>query len=86
MQEYCPVRLEYYKRRKENILCRLRREREVLFQKKRFILQVISNELEIRNKKRNLILQDLINKGYLTRTQIDQKYKDVYGSKSNPLA
>lgn len=86
LKEFCVERVQWYHKRKANLLCKLRRDRELLAQKKRFILAVISGEVVVSNRKKVQIVKDLIEKRFLTKDQISTKYVDEFGSKDRPIA
>ncbi|CAD7969848.1 unnamed protein product [Amoebophrya sp. A25] len=78
VQAFCPVRLEYYKKRKKNLLVKLRRECEILNQKVRFIQEVIEQKLVVAKKKKDVLLAELKKEGYLTKSDINAKYVDEF--------
>ncbi len=58
------VRLEYYHRRKELLLQKMRREQNMLSNKARFVEEVCSGDLVVGNRKRSSILAHLEERGY----------------------
>lgn len=84
LEQYCPVRLEFYKKRKTNLLVKLRRDCEVLRQKSRFVQMVISNKLELRNKKKSVLLKELAQNKFLTKAQIFEIYFDEFTKNKGP--
>ena len=58
------MRLEYYHRRKELLLQKLRREQKMLSNKARFVEEVCSGDLVVSNRKRSAILADLQERGF----------------------
>ncbi|CAD7943152.1 unnamed protein product [Amoebophrya sp. A120] len=80
VKAFCPVRLEYYHKRKKNLLVKLRRECEILRQKVRFIEMVIEGSLIVAKKKKDKLLAELHEKGFLTKRAINAKYFDEFTS------
>eukprot|EP00929_Paragymnodinium_shiwhaense_P044865 TRINITY_DN22_c0_g2_i1.p1 TRINITY_DN22_c0_g2~~TRINITY_DN22_c0_g2_i1.p1 ORF type:complete len:1234 (-),score=417.26 TRINITY_DN22_c0_g2_i1:319-4020(-) len=74
--EFAELRLKYYQKRKDYHLDRLRREKELLDAKVRFILMVIKGELIVSNRKRAELVAELKSKGFKTRGQISGKPND----------
>eukprot|EP00392_Amoebophrya_sp_AT5.2_P002524 g2529.t1 len=75
---FCPVRLNYYHKRKANLLVKLRRECEILKQKVRFIEEVIEGKLIVAKKKKDVLLHELNTKNYLMKRDINRKYFDEF--------
>lgn len=59
MEEFFPIRLEYYDRRKAMMLQKLRDERKMLENKTRFIEGVITGEIVIHNRRKSDLLSML---------------------------
>merc|ERR1719353_1596202 len=59
LTEFCKVRRGAYDRRKDYLVSKLTREKEILCNKARFILMVVNDELEIRKKKKEMLLKEL---------------------------
>ncbi len=78
IEQYCPVRLEMYHKRKRNMLVKLNRECEILRQKERFVSQVIESELIVAKKKKGILVEELAKRGYLTKKAILEKYFDEF--------
>jgi len=55
INEFVEVRLEFYEKRKEYILSQLERDRKILFNKMKFINEILKGSLELKNKKRDEI-------------------------------
>ncbi len=64
MRAFVPIRLEYYEKRKENLVSKLEEERKILSNKARFVEEVCSGKLVVSNRKRNDILNNLKASGY----------------------
>ncbi|TKY49610.1 DNA topoisomerase 2 [Spatholobus suberectus] len=64
LEEFFPLRLEYYERRKKHILNNLERLLLVLDNKVRFILGVVSGEIIVSNRKKADLLMELQQKGF----------------------
>eukprot|EP00698_Gefionella_okellyi_P001427 TRINITY_DN11387_c0_g1_i1.p1 TRINITY_DN11387_c0_g1~~TRINITY_DN11387_c0_g1_i1.p1 ORF type:complete len:1190 (+),score=256.88 TRINITY_DN11387_c0_g1_i1:416-3571(+) len=60
IEEFIPVRLQYYTARKQYLTDRLRRIVERLQNKERFVSMVISGELKLNQRPRKQVLQDLL--------------------------
>ena len=61
---FCEVRLDAYIRRKEAYIKKLESEIHYLLKKKEFIIEVINDELILRKRARNDILDDFKERGY----------------------
>ena len=55
INEFIEVRLEYYQKRKDYILSQLERDRKILFNKMKFINEILKGTIELKNKKRDEI-------------------------------
>eukprot|EP00960_Hanusia_phi_P003893 114767-Hanusia_phi.AAC.1 len=64
MREFYGVRMEHYKRRKQQLEGELGRQLRVLDNKCRFIKEVIAGTLKVSNRKKAEIVQDLTARGY----------------------
>jgi len=71
--EFAALRVEYYQKRKDFHVDRLRREKELLDAKVKFILLVIRNELIVGNRKKAELLVDLKHRGFKSQQQIMDK-------------
>jgi len=60
IEEFTEVRLDYYQKRKEYILSQLERDRKILFNKMKFINEILKGSLVIQNKKRVEIEEKMI--------------------------
>ncbi len=78
MQDFFTVRLKFYELRKLYLLSKIQREVEIYQNKKRFILAVINGEVDIKNAKSEILVQQLIKKGF-------KAMKDVTPVKSTKL-
>lgn len=68
--EFATLRVEYYQKRKDFLVDRLRREKELLDAKVKFILLVIRNELVVGNRKKSELLVDLKQRGFKSQQHI----------------
>merc|ERR1711959_460740 len=59
LTEFCKVRRGLYGKRKDYLVSKLTREKEILSNKARFILMVVNEEFEIRKKKKDVLLKEL---------------------------
>lgn len=64
LSSFFDMRLEYYEKRKELLLRKMRREQKMLSNKARFVEEVCEGELIVSNRKRTDILADLQQRGY----------------------
>lgn len=76
-QQFCPVRLEYYHKRKAYILANLRREEAILRNKVRFIQCVMDGEIVINRRKRAQICEDLVRLGFDKWSTLNPSKKKV---------
>lgn len=74
IEKYIPIRLEYYARRKEHIIKTLKEELMLLSNKAKYIKEVLSGSIELRNKKKNEIQSMLETKGY-DKVDSDNEFK-----------
>ena len=74
------IRLDYYNKRKANLLKNLEAEKVVLSNKARFVEEVCSGSLVVNNRKRKDILEDLKVRGYdLIKKEVKQVSEPVDG-------
>jgi len=59
LTEFCKVRRTAYEKRKDYLVCSLTKDKEILSNKARFILMIVNEELEIRKKKKDVLLKEL---------------------------
>merc|ERR1712193_526741 len=71
LTEFCKVRRGVYVKRKDYLVSKLTREREILSNKARFILMVVNGELELRKKKKDVLLKELERKGFTRMSALD---------------
>ena len=71
--EFFTLRLDFYDKRKELLLNKMRREQSILTNKARFIEEVCAGELVVSNRKRSEILAELQERGYDLREKEDEK-------------
>ena len=64
LNAFYDVRLEFYSKRKANLICRLEAEKKTLSNKARFVEEVCAGDLVVSNRKRKDILDDLQERGY----------------------
>jgi DNA topoisomerase-2 len=73
LTEFAELRLKYYQKRKDFHLDRLRRDKELLDAKVRFVLMVISGEIIVSNRKKADLLVDLRAKKFKSYHEIFSK-------------
>lgn len=66
LDAFCEIRQEFYDRRKEMLVFKLRREQRILSNKARFVVEVCNGELIVSNRKRTELLNELNERGYET--------------------
>ncbi|KAJ3055967.1 DNA topoisomerase 2 [Rhizophlyctis rosea] len=66
LQDWYALRRSYYQKRKAYLLNHLNNERIKCDNKVRFVTEIIKGQLTVQNKKRNLLLQELKDRGYDT--------------------
>merc|ERR1712087_1072495 len=64
MKRFYAIRLNFYHQRKQFLVDKLTKELQMISNRVRFILAVIAEELEIRNRPKIEILNDLVKDGY----------------------
>ena len=72
MQTFYDLRLKYYKIRKDYMISVIKKEVAVLTNKARFIKMVIEDELIIRKKKRNVIVNELYHLKFDTQSALEK--------------
>merc|ERR1719408_1238843 len=55
LRDFCKVRRTIYDKRKDFLVSKLTKEKEILSNKARFILMVVNEELELRKKKKDVV-------------------------------
>ena len=65
ISSYYPVRIEYYEKRKAHMITILERELLLLSNKARYIVEVLEDTIELRRRKKQDIIEELSNKGYM---------------------
>lgn len=71
MQDFCTLRKEVYKQRKDFLVAKLSRDKEILTNKAKFIQLVVKGELEIRKRKKADLLAELQKKGFKTMRELE---------------
>jgi DNA topoisomerase-2 len=71
LREFCKLRRKVYVARKSYLVAKLTRETEILSNKARFILMVVKGELELRKKKKAVLLQELKDLKFTPMSQLD---------------
>lgn len=64
LEEFYSIRIEYYDRRKASMLAKLQDQIKMLSNKTRFILSVVDGTLVVSNRKKQDILDQLVQDGY----------------------
>jgi len=76
MEEHFGVRKEHYSKRKDYLLGKLTRECEMISNKVRFILMVVSNELIINMKQKKTLCKELKSRGFATKSDLAKIFSD----------
>lgn len=71
---YIPVRMEYYVKRKDHNLDKIQRELTILSNKAKFITQQLDDEIDLRRKKKEQVIEMLTNEGY-DKLDDDKEFK-----------
>lgn len=64
LKVFFDLRLDFYNKRKELLVKKLRREQRMLSNKARFVEEVCSGDLVVSNRKKGVLLEDLQTRGY----------------------
>lgn len=78
VDEYYPIRYELYKDRKAHILKQLERQMKILSNKVRFIKEQCDDIIDLRRKKKQVVIDLLLSRGY-DIIDGDQEYKYLRG-------
>ncbi|GKY99436.1 hypothetical protein MPSEU_000898200 [Mayamaea pseudoterrestris] len=75
LKTFYDVRIEFYHKRKDLLICKLEREQHILSNKARFVEEVCSGILVVNNRRRNDILLELKQRGYEMYSSKDDHIK-----------
>ena len=77
IDSYFPIRLEYYQKRKDHQIATMEEDLNLLQNKSKFIMENIKGTIDLRNKKKIVIIEMLTEKGYdkLDGEKYDPDYK-----------
>ena len=77
IDSYFPIRLEYYQKRKDHQIATMEEDLNLLQNKSKFIMENIKGTIDLRNKKKTVIIEMLTEKGYdkLDGEKYDPDYK-----------
>jgi DNA topoisomerase-2 len=77
IDSYFPIRLEYYQKRKDHQITTLEEDLNLLQNKSKFIMENIKGTIDLRNKKKTVVIDMLTEKDYdkLDGEQYDPEYK-----------
>lgn len=77
IDSYFPIRLEYYQKRKDHQIATMEEDVNLLQNKSKFIMENIKGTIDLRNKKKTVIVEMLTEKGYdkLDGEKYDPDYK-----------
>jgi DNA topoisomerase-2 len=94
LTEFCKVRRGIYEKRKAFMVAKLTKDKEILSNKARFILMVVNEELELRKKKKEMLLKELVKLKFapmselnaimkgLDKRKVEKKKKDPDGDEA----
>ncbi|KAF8981657.1 DNA topoisomerase 2 [Entomortierella lignicola] len=71
VQEFYDLRIDYYRKRKEYLIDVYTKQWTRLDNKVRFILMIISGELQVQNRKKTLIVEDMHMKSFTPVSELD---------------
>ena len=82
LEDFYDTRLKYYQKRKDYLASRIQRDLEILDNKKRFIIEVVTKQILIMNVKRKDIIAELVRRGYkklseMTKIKSTKKIQDT---------
>jgi len=83
MEEFVSIRLLYYDKRKDYLIDSLKREKLILDERVRFILLVINNRMEIRNRKKADVIRDLEERKFKPWSEIQKNKKGTMPAEGN---
>lgn len=72
LESFAELRLQYYFKRKDYLLEKLRQQQEILSEKARFIELVITEKLKVKNRKREALIEDLRKNDFRTFHEITE--------------
>ena len=77
IDSYFPIRLEYYQKRKDHQITTLEEDLNLLQNKSKFIMENIKGTIDLRNKKKTVVIDMLTEKEYdkLSGEKYDPEYK-----------
>jgi len=70
IEQFAEIRLQYYFKRKDYLLERLRQQHEILSEKARFIELVIADTIKVKNRKHDQLVEDLRKNNFRTMHEI----------------
>eukprot|EP00397_Hematodinium_sp_SG-2012_P002027 GEMP01002033.1.p1 GENE.GEMP01002033.1~~GEMP01002033.1.p1 ORF type:complete len:751 (+),score=160.53 GEMP01002033.1:1559-3811(+) len=79
LEAFCDVRSTFYQKRKKFLCDKLRREKDFMSEKARFILLVIEGKLIVSNRKKAVIMVDLKKHNFKTARQLGEKESEGSG-------
>ncbi|KAG0265402.1 DNA topoisomerase 2 [Mortierella polycephala] len=74
VQEFYDLRLTFYRKRKEYLVDVYTKQWQRIDNKVRFILMIISGELVVQNRKKALIVEDMVLKGFNSSAELDVEF------------
>ena len=77
LEDFAELRLSYYHKRRDFMLRALRQQAEVLREKVRFIRAVVSEDIKIKNRKREQLIEDLRKRRFRTLNEIAEGDLDM---------
>ncbi|KAF9943264.1 DNA topoisomerase 2 [Mortierella alpina] len=86
VQEFYDLRLEFYRKRKDYLIDVLTKQWMRLDNRVRFILMIISGELQVQNRKKAVIVDELRMKGFNGVSELDVEHDAAPAENSDPEA
>jgi len=86
INDFCYMRYDYYKKRKQHIIKQLEKELRFLSNKERFITEIINKKLNIMNVDESILIRELEKRGYdKENIKLDEDGEESGGSGYNYL-
>jgi len=78
LDEFFKVRLEFYSKRKEYLLNKLKYNLDVCSNKMNFIQLILTNSMPFKNLNKGQVIELLKTKNFLSHSELKRKYKNVF--------
>jgi DNA gyrase/topoisomerase IV subunit B len=84
LENFCKVRYSYYVKRRETIIARIAMEQKLLANKMRFLKEVISGELDIKEVDENILAKTMKEKSFYAHQEDDEDEMDGDDEEKKP--